>query len=47
VNAFSKGKMDATGKELLEERKMALNIWDQQDSFKWGYLRFDDWFFKD
>ena len=26
VNAFSKGKMDATGKELLEERKMALNI---------------------
>ncbi len=26
VNEFSKGKMDATGKELLEERKMALNI---------------------
>jgi hypothetical protein len=26
INAFSKDKMDKTGKELLEERKMALNI---------------------
>ena len=26
INAFSKDKMEKTGKELLEERKMALNI---------------------
>jgi len=26
INAFSKGLMEKTGKELLEERKMALNI---------------------
>ena len=26
VNAFSKAKMEATAKELLEERKMALGI---------------------
>jgi len=27
INAFSKGKMEATAKELLEERKMALGFW--------------------
>jgi malate dehydrogenase len=26
INAFSKDKLEKTGKELLEERKMALNI---------------------
>jgi malate dehydrogenase len=26
INAFSKGKMEATAKELLEERKMALGF---------------------